>query len=210
MLYNSPNIVSPKTFTLIRELQQVPELEKFVLVGGTALALQIGHRNSIDIDLFTDGPFHPNEIIPAITHRLNFHIDFQKENTVLGFIDEVKVDFITHAYPLIKPPVEEEGVRMASLEDIAAMKLNAIINSGKRLKDFADIYFLLEHFSVREMLHFYSTKYPHMNPMMALRCLTYFDDLDLEMDPPIFIKPVYPDEIIARIKHAVLYTSNRY
>ena len=210
MLYNSPEIVSPETYRLIQKLQQIPELKKFYLVGGTALALQIGHRSSIDIDLFTEEYFHPNDIIPIVISHIGFHVDFQKENTLLGYIDHVKTDFIRHGYPLIAPTITEDGIEMVSKQDIAAMKINALINSGKRLKDFADIYFLLEEFSVEEMLGFYMAKYPHMNPMMALRALSYFDDLDLEIDPPIFVKPLFPDEIISRIKHAVLHTSHKY
>jgi hypothetical protein len=71
-----------------------------------------------------------------------------------------------------------------SLEDFAAMKLNAISNSGKRLKDFINVYYLLEHFSMDEMITFYTTKYPNFNPLIALRSVNCFDDIDPAIDPP--------------------------
>ena len=102
----------------------------------------------------------------------------------MSFINKIKVDFITHNYPFVKPPITEEGITFLSKEDIAAMKLNAISNSGKRLKDFIDIYFLLEHFSMNQMIEFYTIKYPGFNPLIALRAVNFFDDIDPAIDPP--------------------------
>ena len=96
---------------------------------------------------------------------------------------------------------------MLSAEDICAMKLHAIQNSGQRLKDFIDIYFLLEHFSIKQMLDFYSQKYTMMNPVIALRAITYFDDLDPEINPPKLLKPLPLIKIKERIIDAVLHSN---
>ncbi|MBK8698226.1 MAG: nucleotidyl transferase AbiEii/AbiGii toxin family protein [Saprospiraceae bacterium] len=100
---------------------------EFVLVGGTALSLQIGHRRSIDIDFFTAGVFQPKHYqIFLRENGFHFHQQNRFKGGLLGHIDNIKVDFIRHAYPWVKPPQVIEGIRLASLEDIAAMKLNAI------------------------------------------------------------------------------------
>ncbi|WOK05970.1 hypothetical protein RT717_23110 [Imperialibacter roseus] len=96
------------------------------------------------------------------------------------------------------------------LEDIAAMKLNAISNSGKRLKDFIDVYYLLEHFSMDEMIAFYTTKYPNFNPLIALRSVNYFDDIDPAIDPPKLKEKLPLSEIKKRINDAVLHSKKRF
>lgn len=90
------------------------------------------------------------------------------------------------------------------------MTLNAISNSGKRLKDFIDIYYLLEHFSMEEMIGFYSTKYPRFNPLIALRSVNYFADIDLAMDPPKLKEKLPLGEIKSRIDDAVLHSKKRF
>ncbi len=113
-------------------------LKDFFLVGGTALSLQIGHRISIDLDFFNQSAFDENFLIAELESKYKFRLDYQSKNTLKGEIENIKVDFITHNYPLSKPLIQEEGVRMASPEDIATMKLNAIAGNGSRLKDFSD------------------------------------------------------------------------
>ena len=90
------------------------------------------------------------------------------------------------------------------------MKLNAISNSGKRLKDFIDVYFLLEHFSMDEMVGFYATKYPNFNPLIALRSVNYFEDIDPAIDPPRLRANLPLTEIKKRINDAVLYSKKRF
>ena len=111
---------------------------------------------------------------------------------------------------LFKDPIEEEGIRYLSAEDIAAMKLNAIINSGKRLKDFIDIYFLLEHYTLFDMIGFFEIKYPHLNPLIALKAIAYFNDIDPNMDPPKMKKKLALSAIKKRISEAVLHTDRKF
>jgi transposase len=205
MLHKDKNIIAPETFKLIQELQSLPELKDFYLVGGTTLALLLGHRNSIDIDLFSVNNFEPVEIMEMLSGRYNVLPTTIRKNTLLSKVNDIKVDFISHPYKIIKPIIIEENISMLSLEDISAMKLNAIINSGQRIKDFIDIYFLLEHFSIDQMLYFYQEKYLVKNDFIPLKALTYFDDIDLQIDPPKLLKPlplkIIQQRIIEGVKH---------
>jgi hypothetical protein len=210
MLYKDPFIINPTTFSLIQELQSLDFLKDFYLVGGTALALKLGHRNSIDIDLFTQNEFSTQEIAEKLSLNRNFFKSFERENTLLCFIDNIKTDFIRHNYSFVNEPITEEGITYLSMEDIAAMKLNAIAQSGKRIKDFIDIYYLLEHFSVNEMLSFYEIKYPFSNKLIALRGLEYFNYIDLNIDPPILKKPLPLLKIQKRIKDGILHLNKKF
>jgi predicted nucleotidyltransferase component of viral defense system len=154
-------------------------LENFFLAGGTALALQIGHRISLDLDLFTQASFTENEMLSNLEERYQFQMDFQAKNTLKGSIREVKVDLIAHNYPLVKPLIEPDGIRMAAVEDIAAMKLNAIIGNGTRLKDFIDIAYLSSSLTVSQMIDAYEKKYATRNPAMVIKALDYHKDINL-------------------------------
>ncbi|WAC10685.1 nucleotidyl transferase AbiEii/AbiGii toxin family protein [Dyadobacter pollutisoli] len=205
MLCKDPFIIDPGTFQLIQQIQATPGFSEFYLVGGTSLALQIGHRNSIDIDLFTAGDFVTDDIVEFLQPFFNVEVSSKRNlNSLFTFINNVKVDFIRHNYSLIKSPKIEDGITFLSAEDISAMKLNAIINSGKRLKDFVDIYFLLEHFSLNQIISFFETKYPHMNAVIALKSLSYFDDIDPQLDPPKMKKKLSAGQIQRRIEQAIL------
>lgn len=204
MLHKDPFIIAPATFRLIQELQLLPFLKEFHLVGGTSLALQLGHRHSIDIDLFSINEFNTAELISILKERFaECQIDYEGKKTCLSVINSIKVDFIHHPYKLVKPPITEEGITYLSMHDIAAMKLHAIVNSGQRLKDFIDIYFLLEHYSIADMLRFYQTKYERTNPLIAIKALTFFGDVDPDIDPPKMKKRISLEKIKTRIHQAV-------
>jgi Nucleotidyl transferase AbiEii toxin, Type IV TA system len=202
MLHKEPFIVSPEIISLIQELQQLPGLKDFYLVGGTSLALQMGHRNSIDIDLFSKNDFTAEEIEEMLKPKFTFTATLARKNTVLAVVNNIKTDFIKHDYPLILPPITEEGVTFLSKEDIAAMKLHAIIQSGKRLKDFIDIYFLLQYFSMQQMVDFFAKKYTYSNPLIAIKAVNFFDEIDENIDPPRLLKPLSLKEIKKRIQEA--------
>lgn len=99
----------------------------------------------------------------------------------------MKTDLITHSYPIIGDFVEEEGIRLHPVSDIAAMKLNAIAGNGTRSKDFIDIYFLMEKFSVEQLLYFYKEKYRQRNVFHVVKSLVYFDDISLS-DWPVMLQ----------------------
>jgi len=211
MLHKDPFIIDPQTFLLVQQLQSIPELTNFQLVGGTALALQMGHRNSIDIDLFVYEEFNTVDLIETLRHFFSVEIVFQKEkNTLLTNLNGIKTDFIRHSYHLINQPVFEENIRFLSKEDIAAMKINAIVNSGKRLKDFIDIYFLLEYFTMNQIISFYRQKYPIMSPMVGMKAVSFFDEIDPDMDPPKMKKMLKLERIKKRILDAVLHPYKKF
>lgn len=210
MLLKTPFIIAPEVFKLTQQLHALPELQDFCLVGGTSLALQLGHRNSIDIDLFSQKEFSTTFIIELLKQHFQLEVSLEKNNTLLTVINKIKVDFITHNYPYVLPPITEEGITFLSMEDIVALKLNAISHSGKRMKDFIDIYFLLERFSVKEMLDFFCIKYRFINPMIALKALNYFENIDEDIDPPKLLKPISMKEIKKRINDAILHSRKKF
>ena len=207
MLHKDPFIISPQTFKLIQQLQSLPELKDFFLVGGTSLALQLGHRNSVDIDLFTQHDFNDTDLLDLINNKYEVKEIFRRKNTIISLINNIKTDFIKHEYPLILPPVTEEGISFLSKEDIVAMKLHAIIQSGKRLKDFIDIYFLLEHFSMQQMLRLFTQKYTYSNELIALKAVSYFGDIDENIDPPKLLNPLTLKQIQTRIAAACQHSN---
>lgn len=170
--------VSESTLELLKTLMRDELLKDFFLVGGTALSLQIGHRISIDLDLFIQASFDENEMLSNLEERYQFQMDFQARNTLKGSIRGVKVDLIMHKYPLLKSLIEVEGIRMAAPEDIAAMKLNAITGNGTRLKDFIDIAYLSSLLTLSQMIDAYEEKYATRNPAMVIKALDYHNDIN--------------------------------
>lgn len=195
--------LAPQTLGLIQTLQAEPLLQGFHLVGGTALALQIGHRLSIDIVLFTRSDYDIDDVLNLFIKKYGFQRNYQRGKTLKGFIDGVLVDLIRHDYAEIQI-IQADPVRMLSAKDIAAMKLNAITGNGTRVKDFIDVYFLLEQFTLEEMLDFYKKKYQQDDALMILRSLVFFDDVDLAEWPRLLREPHLTfDHIKKRIIDAV-------
>lgn len=175
------NTVEPLLLKSLNSLVQLPILNNFILVGGTALSLQIGNRKSIDIDFFTNSIWNIQEVEETLQTELNFITQNKSKGGLLGRINNVKVDLLTHNYPWVKPFNIVEGLPLASLADIAAMKLNAISGNGTRLKDFVDIAFLGKYFSLNEMTDYFTQKYSNVNSIIAVKSLCYFDDIDFDV-----------------------------
>ncbi len=176
MLYKET--IAAGTLELLINLMQHENLKEFFLVGGTALSLRIGHRKSIDIDFFSLVPFNEEKIAVILEKDFGFQVDFLGKNTLKGQINNIKIDLITHAYPFVKPLDNIEKIRIASLLDIAALKLNAIVVNGTRLKDFIDIAFLSSSFSLDQMMQAYEIKYKKSNLVLALKSLSFFEDIN--------------------------------
>ena len=174
--------VPANLLALIRQLMEAPDLHDFFLVGGTALALQIGHRQSVDCDLFTTDAFNAGALAQSLHEDFSLTEAMVSKNSITCRIGDIKTDLIAHRYPLIEPLTTVESIRMASLADIAAMKLNAIANRGSK-KDFWDIHALLNHLSFDEMLSSFQQKYPHASSWGLEKSLAYFEDAEKEPDP---------------------------
>ncbi len=159
-------------------------LSGFYLAGGTALALQIGHRISVDLDLFGRRPFEPQDILHELKDYKPVSIMAQSKNILILNVKGVKVDFVNYNYPLIQAPKEIEGLRLLSIQDIAAMKLSAIAGRGRK-RDFYDLFFLLQKFSLDELIGLYLKKYKEGSELMIVRSLVYFEDAEEDDEPKL-------------------------
>lgn len=168
--------VSKGMWELLQKLMKDEMLKDFNLVGGTALSLLIGHRLSIDIDLFTTKDFDVNGMLDHLKKTYPVTIINLEKNTLMIKINNVKVDILSHKYDWQRPVQTIENVRLASIEDIGAMKLHAIFQNGTRIKDFVDVYFLLDHHPLKNYLDAYEKKY-NGNTSLATIALTFFDNI---------------------------------
>lgn len=177
--------VKTATLRLLKALQAEPLLSSTHLVGGTALSLQIGHRESDDLDLFSVEPIDMMALQSLLIDKYQLVPSVIEENTLIGFVNGVKIDVIFHPFPWLKESVVEDEIRLASIADITAMKMHAIINSGKRPKDFVDIAFLSMFFSYNEIKQLLLKRYPAYDPIMADKAIIYFGDIDELLVPEI-------------------------
>ena len=195
------NTILPKTLDLLKGIMSVSELDAFSLAGGTALALQIGHRISEDLDFFGNRPFEKDEIIDLLSRFGNIHLMNQSKNILVININGIKVDFVNYKYPLLKEVIIEDNIRLLDLPDIGAMKLAAITGRGKK-RDFTDLFFLLEKYSLSELLSFYNNKFPDGSEFLVTRSLTYFDDADKDEELRLFTAYSW-DKIKARLQKEI-------
>jgi hypothetical protein len=189
--------VTPELLELLRGLQQIPALAGYGLAGGTSLALQLGHRVSVDIDLFGEVPFEDEEVVPYLAQIGPFTRIKRSENIFVAVVQGIKVDLVRYAYPRLAPFVVEDGVRMFGLADIAAMKLGAIAGRGSR-KDFIDLHVLMEHFSKEQLWEVYRAKFPDSSEFLLRKSLTYFTDAEREAMPEMHI-PLTWEEVKRRV-----------
>jgi len=176
---------SPELLELLIKLMKDEFFNNFILVGGTSLALQIGHRNSVDIDMFGNQSIDQEIFTDKLTKFGVVAVSQNSKNIFISSINEIKVDFVNYKYPLLKDFIEIEGIRLASKEDIAAMKLNAILGRGSR-KDFIDLFFLLQEFSLQQMIDFYNNKYVDGSEFLVIKSLSYFEDANSQPQPIMF------------------------
>lgn len=196
-----PESVDADTLELLRELQQEPSLTQTRLVGGTALALQIGHRKSDDLDFFGPVPGEALELEHALRAYGAVSLTRRSRLIQVYTVRGIKVDVVDYPYPWLADAVLGDGLRLASCQDIAAMKLSAITNRGTR-KDFVDLAFLLDRLSLPEMLALYRRKYADASLFPVLKSLTYFDDAD-EDPMPHMLEPFDWAQAKQRIADAV-------
>lgn len=181
--------VVPELMELLKKIMSEKLFLDFNLVGGTSLALQMGHRNSIDIDLFGKQEIDSEEFINVLNTFGKTEVSKNSKNILITDVEGVKVDFVNYQYDLIEKPLEINGIRLVSKKDIAAMKLNAIAGRGSK-KDFIDLYFLLNEFSLKQMLDFYNKKYFDGSEFMVLKSLSYFEEAN-EQPLPQMMKTTF-------------------
>lgn len=155
--------------------------KEFYLAGGTALALQIGHRISVDFDFFIEENFETEDVYERVQKVFGQVPRTQESSNTLAIVvqDDVRISFMKYQYPLLDARVDTEYLRMASLSDIGCMKLNAIVSRAE-LKDYVDLFFILKHFSLTQLLANLSKKIPSLDQNLVLKALVSFDDVSIE------------------------------
>lgn len=175
-------------------LMQAPLFADFRLVGGTALSLHLGHRMSVDIDLFTDAKYgsvdfnaideYLKNIFPFIQGDFGALPGFGKSYLIGNNInDHVKLDIYYSLEKFIRPVVEDKGIRLASIEDIIAMKVD-VISRGARKKDFWDLHELIDEYNINKMLSLHRERHPHThNEKLIVANFSFFEKADQDFDP---------------------------
>lgn len=196
-----PETLSAETNKVFHILKDC--VSEFYLAGGTALALELGHRISIDLDFFTQQNFSVKEIADKLKVIGRLEITSQDTGTLNGELNGVKISFFEYQYKMLFPTKEYLGVQLADERDIAAMKILAISDRGNK-KDFVDLFVLLKMYTLDEILKFFNEKYKDYNYNMLhiLKSLTYFSDAD-EDSEPLYIHPISWTEVKKAIKNVV-------
>ena len=186
------NTVNDLLQEVLTELMGVPEFSAFRLVGGTSLSLQIGHRMSMGIDLFTDATYDTIDFA-AIDQFFRDRYDYVETNGgLIGtgtsyFIGQkedeaVKVD-LYYTDPFLEPEIEKDGIRLASVAEIIAMKMD-VVSRGGRKKDFWDLHALIDLYSLNEMVRLHEQRYPYTHDENLIRKnVLQFDEADDDFDP---------------------------
>ncbi len=176
--------ISRETRSVLEKIARSKIADNFYLAGGTALAIQLGHRMSIDLDWFTAGNFSPAILKKKISDLGGFELSGEEEGTLHGALNGVKISFLRYDYGMLYPLMDWKEVRLADERDIAAMKIDAASSRGSK-KDFIDLYFLLEKYGLRELIGFFEEKFKNIkyNELHILKSLVFFEDAEDEPMP---------------------------
>ena len=193
------NILPENQLRLFETLASQPFINDFYLAGGTGLALQIGHRRSLDFDFFIPDYFETTDVINRLISIGKYERDHEERNTINGSLDNVRISFFGYKYQIIDDFKVFNKIRLAGLRDIAGMKLEAIAGRGSK-KDFIDMFFLLKEFTLEEIFTFHKMKYGIglNNQYHHLKSLVYFADAEAEA-MPVMIKPLYWNDVKKQI-----------
>jgi hypothetical protein len=176
--------LTPASVDAFKLLGKFDFIKRYYLAGGTGLALHFGHRISIDLDLFCDqadavGP-DERSVLRASFDDPSLTITYDKDSTFVATWRGVGVSFFRfNLYPLVRPTAFVDGIQLASVEEIGAMKLAAIIDRGTR-KDLIDLYYILQQVSLESLFEVASVKYAKVSTFAAsaTRALAYFEDAE--------------------------------
>ena len=178
MFYNILDGKRIKILTLLKYFK-----EDFYLAGGTALALQIGHRDSKDFDFFTNKEFDTKKLFEKIENVFKSYTisKFQEEKDTLSISidDEIKISFFSYPYKLVDDLIEEENLKLASQIDIGCMKLSAITGRAS-IKDYIDLYYILHNLKLGELIEKCLKKFPNIDKNLILKSIVYFEDMTNE------------------------------
>ncbi|MFZ2664035.1 MAG: nucleotidyl transferase AbiEii/AbiGii toxin family protein [Patescibacteria group bacterium] len=182
-----------ETKNVLEKIQAEETLKVFYLGGGTALALQLGHRKSVDLDFFSQN-YPAQELLLQHLNKYKPTVIQQDKGTLDVFIDKVKISFFEYKYPLLERTIKYKEIELAQLLDIACMKIAAISQRGTK-KDFVDLYVLLQKYSLNEILKAFEKKYKKVNyhRLHILKSLVYFDDADSDPEPDYLLNISWAD-----------------
>lgn len=200
------NTLPRGTLEVIKKLKSVESIRDFYLGGGTALALQLGHRESEDLDFFTQKDFEPQKLqiqLERIGKLGNVEL---AKGTLNCFLDDIKLQFLHYPYPLLENKIEWEGIYLSSALDIACTKLITVSVRGSK-KDFVDVYFLLQKYELPFLLRKLEKKYKKVdyNLPSILKSLVYFEDAEGQPMPRMHKKVVWE-----KVKHDVVASVKNY
>lgn len=206
---SSPHLetVTPQMLSLLAWLGREDLLRRFYLGGGTALALQLGHRRSVDLDFFSEiDQVHrqTREEIISILAKQNCQVIENADGNLLLLANDIHVGFFSYGYALLEPGPEFRNIQLASLLDLGLMKMDALMGRGSR-KDFIDLYVLSQTIPFDTLLQAGARKYPQMRDfaIMAVESMVSFENADRDIPPDLLVKAPW-DEVkaffIAQVK----------
>lgn len=182
--------LSAQTQANLAFLSATPFIRNYYLAGGTALSLYYGHRFSNDLDFFSPQPEQPMTIEVQLKDHGNLEVFQNDEGTFNGQLNGVKLSFFAYPYPMISPLIHYHEISVASVDDIACMKLSAISSRGT-MRDFIDLYFICQkEKSLPELLALFGKKYKGVkyNKLHLLKSLVYFEDAQKDIKPKMIEK----------------------
>lgn len=189
-----PEILAPATAQCFQKLGTQPFLAPFYLIGGTAVALHLGHRQSVDLDFVGADSINTLQLRQSFSNCGQFTLDNESADTLSGVLDGVKISVMKYDYPLLEPFTAFQNISVAGIKDLAAMKLDVIAARGKK-RDFVDVYAIAQTgVTMQEMWQWFQKKYSALNynPMHILKSLTYFEDADQDPDPVFLTRISWP------------------
>lgn len=188
-------VLEQKTKRVFRKIKDIKILSEFYLAGGTGLALQFGHRKSIDLDWFSPKVFSLKKLKNELSSSGKLKIDGEDEDTLNCALDGVKLSFFKYPYRVLFPFIRYKNIILADFKDIACMKIDVISSRGSK-KDFIDLYFILKKISLKELLGLFDKKYKNIeyNRLHILKSLSYF--VEAEKQPlPAMLKEISWDVV---------------
>ncbi|MDO8620992.1 MAG: nucleotidyl transferase AbiEii/AbiGii toxin family protein [Candidatus Levybacteria bacterium] len=183
------SVLLPETKNLLEKIRPKELPEESYLAGGTAIALQLGHRRSADLDFFTPREFVESQWEEKLKKELGFKLLKRDWQTLIGHIGKVKISLFAYKHKQITPKKLYGNIPIASLQDLAAMKLDTILGRGTK-RDLVDIYFLSQKFGLKNLFKFYQKKYGNFEDreLMIKKALVFFDDADKDEMPDMLIE----------------------
>jgi hypothetical protein len=189
-----PEVITEAVEQTLLALQRVSALTNFTLAGGTGLALDLGHRRSIDLDLFTSGLLETEVILGKLEKLHGLQISARDAETLHVNIGETKVSFLAYRYPVLFPCQAFMDVEVFDPRDIGCMKVSAIAGRGAK-RDFIDLCALSQHYELGQILTWFKEKYARANYSMVhvMKSLTYFEESEQDPMPDMLINLTWDD-----------------